>query len=119
MGGSVRSDASLKWVPDMKQVLVVGRLIFEPETRVTWLMHVADMVAASRQEPGVVRYEVLADPENSTDVILLEHYVDGDALAAHRTSAHLARFRSQTKGVGPCDRAIDLLAVGTMEPSSR
>ena len=48
---------------------------------------------ASRAEPGVVRFDVLTDRADPTHVVLVEIYVDEDAAAAHKQTAHYATWR--------------------------
>jgi autoinducer 2-degrading protein len=48
---------------------------------------------ASRREPGVVRFDVLADREDPSRFILVEVYRDGTAAAAHKQTAHYAAWR--------------------------
>ena len=49
--------------------------------------------AASRQEPGVVRFDVLVDREDAAHVVLVEVYRDADAAAAHKQTEHYATWR--------------------------
>ncbi len=48
---------------------------------------------ASRQEPGVVRFDVLADRSDPAQVVLVEIYRDHAAAAAHKETAHYALWR--------------------------
>ncbi len=48
---------------------------------------------ASRQEPGIVRFDVLADRVDPGHVVLVEIYVDEAAAAAHKETAHYATWR--------------------------
>jgi autoinducer 2-degrading protein len=49
--------------------------------------------AASRQEPGVLRFDVLADPGDPAHVVLVEVYRDDAAAAAHKETGHYATWR--------------------------
>lgn len=49
--------------------------------------------AASREEPGVLRFDVLADRADPTHVVLVEVYRDEAAAAAHKETAHYATWR--------------------------
>lgn len=49
--------------------------------------------AASRAEPGVVRFDVLRDRADPGHVMLIEIYRDANAAAAHKTTAHYATWR--------------------------
>ncbi|MFN8078337.1 MAG: putative quinol monooxygenase [Kineosporiaceae bacterium] len=48
---------------------------------------------ASRDEPGVVRFDVLTDREDPGHVVLVEIYRDEQAAAAHKQTAHYATWR--------------------------
>lgn len=49
--------------------------------------------SASRQEPGVVRFDVLADRADPAHVVLVEVYRDAAASAAHKETPHYQRWR--------------------------
>lgn len=49
--------------------------------------------AASRDEPGVVRFDVLSDRSDPTHVVLVEIYRNEEAAAAHKDTAHYQRWR--------------------------
>jgi autoinducer 2-degrading protein len=48
---------------------------------------------ASRDEPGIVRFDVLSDRADPTHVVLVEIYGDEAAAAAHKDTAHYQRWR--------------------------
>ena len=48
---------------------------------------------ASRDEPGVVRFDVLSDRVDPNHVVLVEIYRDEAAAAAHKDTAHYQRWR--------------------------
>lgn len=48
---------------------------------------------ASIEEPGVLRFDVLADDADPTHVVLVEVYKDADAPAAHRETPHYLLWR--------------------------
>ncbi len=48
---------------------------------------------ASRREPGVRRFDLLADREDPRHFVLLEVYRDAAASAAHKETAHYAAWR--------------------------
>jgi (4S)-4-hydroxy-5-phosphonooxypentane-2,3-dione isomerase len=47
----------------------------------------------SREEPGIVRFDVLSDRADPTHVLLVEIYRDEAASAAHKDTAHYQRWR--------------------------
>jgi (4S)-4-hydroxy-5-phosphonooxypentane-2,3-dione isomerase len=48
---------------------------------------------ASRQESGIVRFDVLSDRADPAHVMLVEVYKDEDAAAAHKETGHYQRWR--------------------------
>ncbi len=54
---------------------------------------------ASRQEPGVVRFDVLADRADPAHVVLVEIYRDEDAAAAHKTTGHYLTWRDTVESM--------------------
>lgn len=49
--------------------------------------------AASRREPGILRFDVLTDRADPAHVVLVEIYRDDAAAAAHKETAHYATWR--------------------------
>jgi quinol monooxygenase YgiN len=56
---------------------------------------------ASRREPGVARFDLLAEREDSSHFVLVEVYRDAPASTAHKATAHYAAWR---------DAVADLMA---------
>jgi autoinducer 2-degrading protein len=48
---------------------------------------------ASIGEPGVLRFDVIADEADPTHVVLVEVYRDAAGAAAHKETAHYAAWR--------------------------
>jgi quinol monooxygenase YgiN len=48
---------------------------------------------ASRQEPGVARFDVYQQQDDPARFLLVEEYRDADAPAAHKATAHYAAWR--------------------------
>ena len=55
--------------------------------------------AASLQEPGVRRFDVLQDEADPAHVVLSEVYDDQAAADAHKQTAHYARWRDAVAGM--------------------
>jgi len=60
-----------------------------------------DNARASVREPGVARFDVVQSTEDPTRFVLVEVYRTADAPAAHKQTAHYARWR---------DAVADLMA---------
>src|SRR5512139_384953 len=54
---------------------------------------------ASRREPGVLRFDLLADREDPGHFVLVEVYRDAAASAAHKETAHYAAWRDGVAGL--------------------
>ena len=48
---------------------------------------------ASRQEPGIARFEVLQQEDDPTRFVLVEAYRTAEAPAAHKETAHYQKWR--------------------------
>ncbi len=64
-----------------------------PEQLDAFLAETRRNAEASRQEPGVVRFDVLSDRQDPSHVVLVEIYRDETAAAAHKDTAHYQRWR--------------------------
>ena len=54
---------------------------------------------ASRREPGVLRFDFLADRGDPGHFVLVEVYRDAAASAAHKETAHYAAWRDGVAGL--------------------
>ncbi|MFN9118671.1 MAG: putative quinol monooxygenase [Gemmatimonas sp.] len=52
-----------------------------------------DNATHSVQEPGIARFDVLQQDDDPTRFTLIEAYTSADAPAAHKATAHYARWR--------------------------
>jgi len=64
-----------------------------PEAATAFLVATQANAAASRGEPGVARFDVLQQAEDSTRFLLVEVYRDEDSTRAHKATAHYATWR--------------------------
>lgn len=55
--------------------------------------------AASLEEPGVLRFDVLQDDADPAHVLLVEVYAGPEAAAAHKDTAHYATWRDTVAGM--------------------
>lgn len=54
-------------------------------------------VEQSRQEPGVLAFELLVDQDDAHHFTLVELYRGSDAAAAHKQTLHYARWREEVE----------------------
>jgi (4S)-4-hydroxy-5-phosphonooxypentane-2,3-dione isomerase len=64
-----------------------------PDQLDAFLAATQENAVASRDEPGIVRFDVLSDRAEPTHVVLVEIYRDEAAAAAHKDTAHYQRWR--------------------------
>ena len=64
-----------------------------PDQLDAFLAATEENATASRDEPGVVRFDVLSDRADPGHVVLVEIYRDDAAAAAHKVTAHYAAWR--------------------------
>ena len=69
-----------------------------PESIESFLAATLENARASRQEPGVARFDVVQQREDPTRFVLVEVYRTPEAPAAHKATAHYAAWRD---AVGP------------------
>jgi (4S)-4-hydroxy-5-phosphonooxypentane-2,3-dione isomerase len=65
----------------------------QPKQVDAFLAATRENAVASREESGVVRFDVLTDRDDPTHVVLVEIYRNDAAAAAHKETAHYQRWR--------------------------
>ena len=53
----------------------------------------------SRKEPGIARFDVLQQQDDSTRFVLVEAYRNADAPAAHKQTAHYQAWRAAVESM--------------------
>jgi quinol monooxygenase YgiN len=86
-------------------IIMAGWARIKPEARENSLARMQRMVAETRAEPGCLAYTLSFDISEPDSLRIFEIYKDGEALAAHRDSAHLAAWRDYF-GDNVIDRAM-------------
>ncbi len=74
-------------------LLVHVDIAIVPDELDAFLAATQENAVASRDEPGIVRFDVLSDRAEPTHVVLVEIYRDEAAAAAHKDTAHYQRWR--------------------------
>jgi pimeloyl-ACP methyl ester carboxylesterase/quinol monooxygenase YgiN len=83
--------------PGSPQVLLVVELTVKPGAQREMREALDRLVDATRQERGVVRFEVGLDPDDDTRVLGYEIWASQDALDEHRAKAHTREFRDRVR----------------------
>jgi len=85
-------------MPDDTSLTLLAALTFAEPVAEPVLLGLAEVVGATRQEPGCLMYVAHVHAEDPRRVLFYERWKDQAALDAHNASAHLAAFRAL---VGP------------------
>jgi quinol monooxygenase YgiN len=81
-------------------VILAGTMRIGAGKRDVALAPIIDMVTATRSEPGCVQYSFAFDVQDDHLLHIFEVFVDDAAVAAHRASPHMARWRALMPDVG-------------------
>lgn len=65
----------------------------KPETVEDFIQATVENASASVQEPGIARFDVVREQDDATRFVLIEIYRDQQAAAAHKETAHYAKWR--------------------------
>jgi pimeloyl-ACP methyl ester carboxylesterase/quinol monooxygenase YgiN len=83
--------------PASPQVLLVVELTTRPGAQREMREALDRLVDATRQENGVVRFEVGLDPDDDTRVLGYEIWASQEALDEHKAKAHTREFRARVR----------------------
>lgn len=79
-------------------VLIV-QIDIKPEHRDAFVTAMGEHARRARQnEPGTIRFDVIADESNPNRMYFYEAYIDRAAFDTHGKSESIALFREETKG---------------------
>ena len=65
----------------------------KPESVASFLQATIENARSSVREPDIARFEVVALQDDATRFVLIEVYRTPEAVAAHRATAHYAKWR--------------------------
>jgi (4S)-4-hydroxy-5-phosphonooxypentane-2,3-dione isomerase len=65
----------------------------KPESVAEFTQATLENAHSSIQEPGIARFDVMQQQDDATRFVLIEVYHSPDAVAAHRATAHYAKWR--------------------------
>ncbi|MBU7582180.1 MAG: antibiotic biosynthesis monooxygenase [Nostoc sp. TH1S01] len=92
---------------------VVARLIALPDKVEELKTLLLELIEPTRQEAGVVSYELLQNQSDPTDFTFVEEWTSAEALDTHLSSPHLQAALGKLEGlvaVAPDIRRYNLLA---------
>ncbi|MBN8812997.1 MULTISPECIES: putative quinol monooxygenase [unclassified Sphingomonas] len=97
-------------------LIITGTFRLPPANLDTARPVMAAMVAASRAEPGCLRYSYGEDVLDPGLIHVTEHWADQASLAAHGASPHIREWRATWPGLGIGARDLTLFEAGAGRP---
>ena len=76
-------------------ILVMGKVLVEPEDLGAFVSLAREVTRHTRLEPGCLHYAFAADLAEPNCLWLTESWADLESLAAHGQTAHIAVFRRE------------------------
>lgn len=73
----------------------------------------AIVIAATRNEKGCMRYDLLQDTEDKCSFFFFEEYVDASAYASHRAQDYMTAFRKKREEL--LDKYLGLRTFGDVQ----
>jgi len=89
----------------------------KPEALEAFRAAILENAARSREEPGVVRFDVVEDLDDRTRFVLVEVYRGEAAAAAHKETAHYRTWRDVAAPLMAEPRSSRKFAVVSPDPS--
>lgn len=74
-------------------IATIVHVFVKPENVADFISASIENAEASVQEPGNLRFDFLQDADNANKFILYEAYESEEAAAAHKQTAHYAKWR--------------------------
>jgi (4S)-4-hydroxy-5-phosphonooxypentane-2,3-dione isomerase len=74
-------------------IIVHVHVHVKPESVEDFSRATVENARASVQEPGILRFDVVRQQDDATRFVLIEIYRDAESTAAHKQTAHYARWR--------------------------
>lgn len=81
----------------MEKKIVVARIQVQKDKINDYIQLIAPLIEATRAEEGNLVYTLYQSPENPSEFIFYEEYVNEEAFKAHGSSAYFKTFAVQVK----------------------
>ena len=96
----------------MSAVVIIGHFRLPPESLEAARKLMARVVAATRAEPGCIKYAYASEPGDPGLIHVSEVWQSQEALDAHFASVHMKQWQEERAGLGLSDRQITAYTVG-------
>lgn len=87
------------------------KVFVKPESIAAFEKVTVENHEGSIKEPGVLRFDVLKNPERPGEYLLYEAYVDEQATVAHKETAHYKKWNQETAAMMAGDRQRETWSV--------
>jgi len=74
-------------------LIVQVHVSVKPESVAAFRQATVENARSSIQEPGIARFDVVEQEDDATRFVLIEVYRSSEAAAAHKETAHYAKWR--------------------------
>jgi quinol monooxygenase YgiN len=97
-------------------IVIAGHVALDPAKREPAIAAAREMMEETRKEQGCISYTFSADLDEPGRFRIFEEWEDDEALRAHFTSPHLARFQQAVGGLGVREMAVQRYEVSKVGP---
>ena len=100
-------------------IVIAGHVVLDPKQREKAEAAAREMMSETRKEKGCLSYTFSADLEEAGRFRIFEEWESDEALRAHFTSPHMARFQQAVGGFGVREMKVqryDVAKVGPLRP---
>jgi quinol monooxygenase YgiN len=97
-------------------LIVAGTVRVPPQNMGALRPRMITMISATRAEDGCETYGFAEDVAEPGLIHIFEIWRDGDALAAHARTAHMAAWRAAGAELGVSDRRIAAYEIASQRP---
>ena len=97
-------------------IVIAGHVALDPERREQAEAAAREMMSETRKEQGCVSYTFSADLEQPGRFRIFEEWESDEALRAHFTSPHMARFQKAVGGLGVREMKVQRYEVSKVGP---
>lgn len=97
-------------------LVIAGHIRLDPAKREAAIGAARELMRDTRAEPGCVSYTLSADVDDAAVFHIFEEWQSAEALRAHFTAPHMARFQAAAAGFGVKEMKIQRYEVASVGP---
>lgn len=97
-------------------LVIAGRIRLDPAKRDAAIAAAREMMRDTRGETGCISYTFSADVEDPAVFHVFEEWESAEALGAHFTAPHMARFQAAAAGFGVKEMKLQRYEISGVGP---